>query len=352
MAADATEGRSVTSPAAARWSRRRTLTVFAAAAGYAALGVPLAARLAQAAGNDDLHRWRGPALGARASLLIHHPDAEEARRIVGRALAEIDRLEAVFSLYRDDSALVRLNREGRLDSPPLELVDLLARAQQWSRLTDGAFDVTVQPLWDLHRRYFARAGADPKGPDEQSLAAARALVDYRALEVETGRIAFARPGMAATANGIAQGYICDRIADLLRDEGLGNVLIDLGEIQALGLGPGGAPWRVGLADPRHAGATWRALDLTERAVATSALRPEDALPFVHIFDPMQGRPAERLLSASVVARRAADADALSTALLASAKLPRPRAAWSALGIEAVFSLDPSGTVNHHPLPGV
>jgi thiamine biosynthesis lipoprotein len=351
MAADAAEGRGVTSPATVRWSRRRTLTVFAAAAGYAALGVPPAARLAQAAGNGDLYRWRGQALGARASLLVHHPDAEEARRIVGRALAEVDRLEAVFSLYRDDSALVRLNRAGRLDNPPLELVDLLARARQWSRLTGGAFDVTVQPLWDLHRRHFARAGADPNGPDEQSLGAARALVDYRALEVETGRVAFARPGMAATANGIAQGYICDRIADLLRDEGLDNVLIDLGEIQALGLGPGGAPWRVGLADPRQAGTTWQTLDLTGRAVATSALRPEDALPFVHIFDPTQGRPAERLLSASVVARRAADADALSTALLASARPPRPRAAWSALGIEAVFSLDPLGAVTRHSLPG-
>lgn len=340
----------MTAPGAGR-SRRRALTIFAAAAGYAVLGAPLAARLAGADAEDDgnLHRWRGQALGARASLLIQHPDATEARRIVARALAEIERFEAVFSLYRNDSALVRLNRVGRLEAPPLDLVDLLSRAGRWSYLTDGAFDVTVQPLWDLYRRHFSYAGADPAGPDAPSLATARALVDYRALEIDPERIAFGRAGMAVTVNGIAQGYICDRVAELLRSEGLGEVLIDLGEIHGLGSGPGGTPWRVGLADPRRPGGTLGSVDLVDRAVATSASMPARELPFAHILDPQGGRPAERLLSASVVARTATDADALSTALVASSRPLDPRADWNQMGIESIFTLNRSGKVTSYPM---
>ncbi len=316
------------------------------------MGAPLAARLARAGseGDSNLHRWRGQALGAQASLLIYHPDATEAGRIVARALAEIERLEAIFSLYREDSALVRLNRDGYLEVPPFDLVDLLARAGRWSHLTDGAFDVTVQPLWDLYRRHFSQAGADPGAPDAASLAKARALVDYQALEIDSERIAFGRTGMAITANGIAQGYICDRVAGLLRSEGLDEVLIDLGEIHALGPGPGGRPWRIGLADPRQPGSTLGSVDLVDRAVATSASMPARELPFAHILDPQRGRPAEWPLSASVVARMAVDADALSTALVASSKSLDPRADWSKMGIEAVFTLDRSGKMVSHPMP--
>jgi thiamine biosynthesis lipoprotein len=335
----------------ARRSRRRALTIFAAAAGSAVIGMPFGPRpasaLAQEAG--DLHRWRGQALGARASLLIHHPDQSEARRIMARALDEIDRLEAIFSLYRDDSALVRLNREGSLEAPPLDLVELLGRARRWSRETGGAFDVTVQPLWDLYRRHFSRASADPGGPDAASLAEAHALVDYRALEIDPGRIVLVQAGMAVTVNGIAQGYICDRVAELFRGEGLDEVLIDLGEIQALGSGPDGRPWQVGLADPRKPEGTLRKVDLVDRAVATSAPLPTGAMPFAHILDPQGGRPAERLLSASVVARRAADADALSTALVAAPEPIELRADWCKMGIEAIFTLDRSGNLASHPM---
>ena len=140
------------------------------------------------------------------------------------------------------------------------------------------------------------------------------------------------------------------MAGLLRSEGLDEVLIDLGEIHALGPGPGGRPWRIGLADPRQPGSTLGSVDLVDRAVATSASMPARELPFAHILDPQRGRPAEWPLSASVVARMAVDADALSTALVASSKSLDPRADWSKMGIEAVFTLDRSGKMVSHPMP--
>ena len=296
-------------------SRRRCLSLVAAV-GAACLGQTGSAR----AGRDlSPYRWRGTALGAAASLTIYHPDVATARRLVEIAQAEIERLERIFSLYRPKSAISRLNRLGHLEAPPMALVLLLARAQRWAELTDGAFDPTVQPLWQLYARHFAAADAMPTGPDETAIEMARQLVDYRAFHVDPEAITLDQPGMAITLNGIAQGYITDRVADLLRAEGLDHVLIDLGEIRALGTRPEGEPWRVGLQDPRRPDAEFDQLSISDQAVATSAALGtvfDEQERFHHLFNPKSGRPSEGLLSATVVAEQATDADALSTALVA------------------------------------
>ena len=306
-------------PAAAP-TRRRFVAIAAAAA-----GLPFAA-IRAGAETTHLHRWSGIALGAAAEIVLHDPDASRARRLIARCVAEIDRLEDVFSLYRPESSISRLNRDGWLPAPPLELVALLAEARSYSERTEGAFDITVQPLWRLYATHFARPGADPRGPGEASHARAQALVDYRAIEIDPAEVRFARPGMAITLNGIAQGYITDRVAALLQDAGMGDVLLDIGEVRALGRHPDGRPWHVGLrraAEPETIG---RTVTLTDRAVATSA---GIASPFEpsghnhHLFDPATGRPALAAGQVSVIAPRATMADALSTALAVS---PPTRAA--------------------------
>ena len=292
-------------------TRRRFIAIAAAAA-----GLPLAAAGA-GAGTARLHRWSGIALGARAEIVLHDADGARARRLIARCIAEIDRLEDVFSLYRPESALSGLNRAGRLAAPPLELVDLLADARRYAERTGGAFDVTVQPLWRLYAAHFSQPGADPEGPTEAARAEAQALVDYRAVEIEPAAVRFARPGMAITLNGIAQGYITDRVASLLRDAGMTDVLLDIGETYALGRHPAGRPWRVGLrraAEPETVGST---VALADRAVATSAgiASPFDASGrHHHLFDPATGAPAQPGAQVSVIAPRATMADALSTAL--------------------------------------
>jgi len=306
----ATEG-SNAGAAGPRVTRRRTLSLLAATAGLALAG-PAVARVPAPT------RWQGSVLGARAQMLIHGLDQRAAQELIELALAEVRRLERIFSLYQADSALVRLNRDGRLDHPPFEMVALLERARFWSAWSGGAFDVTVQPLWALYRDHFARPAASPKGPPEEAIEAARRLVDHRAIEIQPDRVALARPGMAVTLNGIAQGYITDRVAKLLRREGMARVLIDLGEIWALGLAPGNRPWRIGLGEPSPAEAADRHLEIVDRAVATSA--PAGTLfdragRFHHLLDPATGRPSQGLRAVTVVARHATDADALSTALI-------------------------------------
>ena len=296
-------------------TRRRFIAIAAAAAGF-----PLAAAGVRAE-SAHLHRWSGIALGAAAEIVLHDADAARARALIARCVAEIARLEDVFSLHRPRSALSRLNRDGRLPAPPLELVALLAEARVYSERTEGAFDATVQPLWRLHAAHFAQPGADARGPADAEIARARALVDYRAVDIDPAEIRFARPGMALTLNGIAQGYITDRVASLLQDAGMGDVLLDIGEVRALGRHPDGRPWRVGLRRAGEPETVARTVTLADRAVATSA---GIASPFDesgrhhHLFDPATGRPAPGSGQVSVIAPRATLADALSTALAVTA----------------------------------
>ena len=245
-------------------NRRRFIAISAAAA-----GLPLLPTAARAAPPPLLRVWTGDALGANATLQIHHPDPTTADMLIARALAEVRRLERVLSLYCEHSALCRLNRVGSLDDPPLDLVRVLAEAEQYHALTSGAFDITVQPLWDLYAAHFGRSDADPAGPSSSAITAALGRVGQAALEFAPDRIAFARPGMAITLNGIGQGYITDRIVDLLHAGGVEHALVDMGETRALGAHPSGEPWRVGIESPGMPRQIAERVLLKDRAIATS-----------------------------------------------------------------------------------
>ena len=288
-------------------TRRRVLGIVAASA--AAL-LPGSARSA----GIGTYRWTGTALGADASITLHHPDRAQAQAAVDAARAEIERLENEFSLYRPHSALSRLNREGRLDGPSVDMRVLLSESVRFGNLSRGAFDVTVQPLWQLQADHFAAHPDDAAGPPEAAIAAARALVDFRRIRIGPDSIDLA-PGMAVTLNGIAQGYITDRVADVLRALGFDHVLLNLGEMRALNGQADGSPWSIAIADPRT-GATRMTLPLANRAIATSAgagTAFDRSGRHHHLFSPATGRSAGTAAAVTVVAKRASDADALATA---------------------------------------
>ncbi|WP_372611398.1 FAD:protein FMN transferase [Aquicoccus sp.] len=269
-----------------RLTRRRLLTISAA--------LPLAAGLPVLA-NEPPRVWRGFAMGARVELRLAHPDGARLARM---ALADIARLEEVFSLYKTDSALMRLNREGRLDAPAPELLECLALCAAVHAASGGRFDPTVQPLWAA----LAEAHAAGRAPTGDEIAQARALIGWRGVDFSAQSVRFARPGMALTLNGVAQGVVADRVAMLLRREGLEMGFIDTGEMQAIG-----PDWPVELK-------SGGALTLSDRALASS-----ETLGTVldadgkqgHILSPRGEEPPTRAVSIS--ARSAGLADALSTA---------------------------------------
>ncbi len=306
-------------------TRRRFISILA---GCAALG-PLPG--ARAATDPAVSVWRGLSMGAAASVRIVHPDRTQAQALLGECVRELARLEAIFSLYRPDSALTRLNAAGQLRDPPQELVELLSFALALSQRSGGAFDPTVQPLYRLYADHFAAPGAAVGGPAPAAIARVLRSVDFAAVELRADRIRLGRPGMALTLNGVAQGYVTDRVADRLREAGFDDVLVDLGEARALGRRPDGSAWQAAIADPDRPGRTLFALPLGDApgafpALATSAGRGTcfGSDPRIHhLLDPRTGHSANHWQSVSVAAPRATLADGLSTTL---ALLPPARAA--------------------------
>lgn len=261
--------------------RRRFLTIAAAALAFPA-------RAAEPA------IWTGRAMGAEARIVLLGTDPVRARRIFRRVEAELAGLERHFSLHVD-SALRRLNRDGRLFHPAPEMLAVLRLSDRVHRATGGAFDPTIQPLW-----LAVATGGD--------IEAARQSVGWERVETGEAGIALA-PGMALTFNGIAQGHAADRVADLLRGEGFGDVLIDMGEVMALGTN-GARDWQAAIAAPD--GEELARVGLSDRALATSSpMGTRIGGGAAHILHP-SGTPP-RWSTVAVSAPDAATADALSTA---------------------------------------
>ncbi len=261
-------------------TRRRFLLISAAAA------APSAAQ------GERRWEWRGDALGAEARIVLRG-ERDRAEAALSEVAAEIERLEAIFSLHRSGSQLARLNRDGALSLPARDLAAALERAGHWHTRTEGAFDPAVQPLWDFLL-------GDPL-PLER--------VRGARLEIRPGRIALS-PGTALTLNGIAQGLIADRVAELLLRRGYADATVDTGEMRLVG-----PAWRR-LALP----AANRTVELADCAAATSE---PDAVPLPgnrhHLFDPRTGASPRHWRSVTVITDNATDADALSTAFAVSSR---------------------------------
>lgn len=298
-----------------RVSRRRIL-MLAAAAGLSPVS-------GGAAAAPDLV-WTGTALGANAEIRLAGLEQPEATRAAKLAVDECGRLEAVFSLYRPDSELSRLNRDGVIERPSHDFRLLLEQSLRIWEASDGAFNPAIQPVWRFLASHFATSTA---APDPEGLARALRHCDPAAITLSPQRIAL-RPGMALTFNGIAQGYITDAAAAILRGQGLTSVLISLGETLALP----GKTWRVGVAGSSLV------VPLIDGAIAQSsgrATRFTSDGRWHHLIDPETGASANHLTSITVTAPSAALADAISTALFVAPPERHPAIAGRFAGVRIV-----------------
>jgi thiamine biosynthesis lipoprotein len=293
-------------------TRRKLISVIGAAVGMAL--IPFGARHLASAGN--LVEWRGVSLGAVATIRIHHPNRDAAQRLIEEAVGEAGRLEAVFSLYQHESTLCELNRRQVLVAPPTALADILALCDRFWRATDGIFDPTVQPLWQCYANHFSKYGPAAAPPSAGEKAKALELVGWQKLGFDRDEIVFERQGMGLTLNGVAQGYITDRVVDRLRAGGIENCLVDMGEIRGIGRRPDGRPWEAAIENPAGEIAEDRSVRLLNKAIATSSaggFKFDAEGRSNHLFDPRTGTCASPSRTLSVIAETAATADALSTA---------------------------------------
>jgi thiamine biosynthesis lipoprotein len=253
------------------------------------------------------------AFDTSVSICALHDDPALAQRAASRAIRLVVELDALLTVQRRGSQVSRLNAAGTLDHPDPHLVHLLHFAQTLASASRGAFDPSVQPLWDLHLACQRRRCL----PSRAELARARARIDWSAIEVSARRVRLAR-GMAITLNGAIQGYAADLAFDSLANDGVPDALIDAGEFGALGRNPSGKPWRVGIQHPRDPAALIAVVPMDGRFLATSGDYSSyftDDFASNHIFDPSTGESPTGLSSVAVAAPSGLLADGLTKPMM-------------------------------------
>ncbi len=270
------------------------------------------------ASQNRLVRRARPLMGTLVGIAMRGDDADQLETLIREMFAEMERLEAILSEWRSDSAVSGVNRAAGVAPVrmPVALARVMEVAGKVSSATQGAFDSTWAALSNLWR-------VDDPGfrpPSAEAIAKARELVNYRdvAIDAKAGTMYLRRRGMRLGLGGIAKTYIAECAADFAVASGASHVLIDAGgDVVARGRN-GNRPWTVGIRDPRVAARILATVELHDEAIVTSGdyehFVDVEGHRYHHLLDPRTGVPACESRSATVVAPRGALADALATGL--------------------------------------
>jgi len=266
-------------------------------------------------------------MGTFGRIQIRCTDEQAGRRATEAALGVLEEVDQRFSTYREDSELAKVNLLAAKQAVEIspETYQLLLQANQYSRLTEGAFDITVTPLI----RLWKQAAEDNRLPTEVEIREIKAKVGFEKLTLNAAdppTVEFAVEGMELNVDAIGKGYAVDRALAALREPGIVAALVDIGgEVAGFGESRPGKYWMIGIQDPQAAKRShplsqeprWL-IRLEDCAVATSGNYRQyvriEGKQYSHIINPRTGRPADILPSVTVIAPTTADADALATAI--------------------------------------
>ena len=259
-----------------------------------------------------------PTMGAEVRVTIWTPDEAAADAAAAAVFAEFDRLDALLSVWKPGSDVLRINAAAGQAPVAVsrETIEVVQAALMTSELTAGKFDITFGALADVWKFDHDQ---DNRVPTEAEIAARLPLVDFRAVHVDdrVGTIAIDRPGVRIHLGGIGKGYAVDRAIAILRGRGLDDFLIQSGGDLYAGGQPGDRPWKLGINDPRGApDDSFATIELRDRTFSTSGDYErsfmKDGVRFHHLLDPDLGQPARGCRSVTIVAPTATRADGLST----------------------------------------
>ena len=255
------------------------------------------------------HTRRSNALGTDIKFTVFHDDKKLADLAINDALAQIEQVEKLMSLYLPES---QLNREGIILNPDPLFVDVLKKAKELSALTEGAFDVTVQPLWSLFEKHSLKGQL----PDKKDIEKAKAKIGWQLINIQEDMICLDKAGAQITLNGIAQGLAADKAQAALESRGIQHALIDTGELNAIGKPHQKDAWKIGIQHSRKPGYICKA-KLKNRCLSSSGdyqTKFSDDYRHHHLFNPQTGYSPTELANVSVLAPTAMEADTLSTAV--------------------------------------
>jgi thiamine biosynthesis lipoprotein len=291
-----------------RYGKRRAATL---------ISFVLVASFLQSSENPFLVYKKKYIMGTVFEIAAYDQSSEHASNSIEKAFREIVRLDDLLSNYKPDSALSNLNRSAQFhaEKVPPDLYRVIDQAVQFSRLSDGKFDISIAPLVNLWKAALRGEGTPSRAQQEE----VRGCVGYEKIELTPpDQISFRSSCLQLDLGAIGKGYAVDRAAEVLHSLGIRDALINAGgsTILAMGSPPNQTAWLVHLRDPSNK------IDpqvmLKDESVSTS----EQTAPSLlgsdsagHIIDPDTGLPLKTVFAVSAVSKTATVSDALSTALL-------------------------------------
>lgn len=254
-------------------------------------------------------------MGTFVSITVY-ADEETAEKAIDTAFARMEEIERVASRFDEEGEVYQLNQSGYLEAPSDDLVKLMTMSVDYSKMTGGAFDITVLPLLEL---WAGGLWQESEEVQRSKIEETLGLVGWEKIVIDDNRIYFKTEGMKITLDGIAKGYAVDEALKVIEGMGIKHALVNAGgDISTLGSEPNGEPWYITLVNPENPDNTSQSLaafNISGKAIATSGnywqyFNPEKKAH--HIINPKTGYSAGESISVTIIAENGTQADALAT----------------------------------------
>ncbi len=256
-------------------------------------------------------------MGTDVTITVVARTVKEGAAAIDAGMAELRRLDAMMSLYKNDSEITRVNLAAGKHPVKVspEMIEVVDDASVVSKLSGGVFDISIGPLvvlWQMRLK-------EGKIPTDGEITRIRPLVNYRNIEVDrkASTIFLKKRGMILDLGGM-KGYTADRAADVIRKRGITNAIIAVaGDIWVMGHREDGKPWHIGVQHPRELDKTLAVLDLSDKYISTSGDYERYVMRgnkrYHHIIDPRTGKPSKGVISATLIGNKGALIDPLTKA---------------------------------------
>ncbi len=286
-------------------------------------------------------------MGTAIHVELWCDDAQKGVQAIDAVMREMHRIDHAMSPYKAASELSRINRDAGKSAVAIsaEMFSLLERAQVFSEMSHGAFDLSYAAVGRL---YDYRLG---KAPDASALHKARQAVGYRHVVLDTHKqtVRFAKPGMCIDLGGFAKGYAVDNAADLLRQFGIKHANVSAGgDSRAIG-DRRGRPWSIGVRDPRDPAKVIAILPLEDTSISTSGdyerYFEKGGVRFHHLIDPATGKSPDRVRSVTILGEDGLTTEAYSKCVFVLGVERGLRLVESHAGLDAVI-VDASGVLHY------
>ena len=247
--------------------------------------------------------------------VIVYTDKETGETAINAAFARMEEIEKIASIFDSESEAFKLNIDGSLDTPSDDLLKLISMSLDYYKLTEGSFDITIQPLLELWQGGLWK---ESKEVQQSRINETLELVGSDKIAIEDNRIYFKTEGMSITLGGIAKGYAVDEALEVLRGMGIKYALVDAGgDMGTINSKPDGELWNVALVNPDDTSQSLANFEVSDKSVATSGnyaryFNPEKTAH--HIINPKTGYSATECISVTVIAGNPTEVDALSTSV--------------------------------------